>query len=65
MARKTKAQIGHQTMRMLVADEKLGGGRRRNIILKANAKALLPIYKREGNHEAVKFMRKRLGAVAG
>lgn len=64
MARKTKAQIGHQTMRMLVADEKLGG-RRRNIILKANAKALLPIYKREGNHEAVKFMRKRLGAVAG
>lgn len=25
MARKTKAQIGHQTMRMLVADEKLGG----------------------------------------
>lgn len=64
MARKTKAQIGHQTMRMLVTDEKLGG-RRRNIILKANAKALLPIYKREGNHEAVKFMRKRLGAVAG
>lgn len=64
MARKTKAQIGHQTMRMLVADEKLGG-RRRNIILKANAKALLPIYKREGNHEAVNFMRKRLGAVAG
>lgn len=64
MARKTKAQIGHQTMRMLVADEKMGG-RRRNIILKANAKALLPIYKREGNHEAVKFMRKRLGAVAG
>nr|DAX75438.1 MAG TPA: hypothetical protein [Caudoviricetes sp.] len=41
------------------------GGRRRNIILKANAKALLPIYKREGNHEAVKFMRKRLSAVAG
>ena len=40
-----------------------GGGRRRNIILKANAKALLPIYKREGNHEAVKFMMKRLGAV--
>ena len=64
MARKTKAQIGHQTMRMLMADEKMGG-RRRNIILKANAKALLPIYKREGNHEAVKFMRKRLGAVAG
>ena len=64
MARKTKSQIGHQTMRMLVADEKMGG-RRRNIILKANAKALLPIYKREGNHEAVKFMRKRLGAVAG
>jgi hypothetical protein len=25
MARKTKAQIGHQTMRMLVADEKMGG----------------------------------------
>lgn len=64
MARKTKAQIGHQTMRMLVADEKLGG-RRRNIILKANAKALLPIYKREGNHEAVKAMRSRLGAVSG
>ena len=51
-------------MRMLVADEKLGG-RRRNIILKANAKALLPIYKREGNHEAVKAMRSRLGAVSG
>ena len=26
MARKTKSQIGHQTMRMLVADEKNGGG---------------------------------------
>lgn len=64
MARKTKDQIGAQTMRMLVADDKRGG-HRRNMILRANAKALLPIYAREGNRDAVKAMKARLGAVAG
>ena len=64
MARKTKEQIGTQTMRMLVADDKRGG-HRRNMILRANARALLPIYSREGNKEAVKAMRSRLGAVSG
>ena len=51
-------------MRMLVADSNMGG-RRRNVILKANAKALLPIYASEGNMGAVKAMRSRLGAVLG
>lgn len=64
MARKTKEQIGAQTMRMLIADSNTGGSRR-NMILKANARALLPIYAREGNRDAVKAMRARLGAVSG
>lgn len=64
MARKTKEQIGRQTLRLLVADSNMGG-HRRNTILRANARALLPIYSREGNKEAVKAMRSRLGAVAG
>lgn len=64
MARKTKEQIGAQTMRMLIVDSNMGGGRR-NVILRANAKALLPIYAREGNRGAVKAMRARLGAVSG
>lgn len=63
MARKTKEQIGVQTLRLLVADSNMGG--RRNAILRANARALLPIYSREGNKEAVKAMRSRLGAVSG
>ena len=51
-------------MRMLIADSNTGGGRR-NVILKANARALLPIYARERNRDAVKAMRARLGAVSG
>lgn len=66
--RKTKEEIGTQTMRMLVANNRnvsMGRGNRQGQIMRASARALLPIYQREGNKNAAKAMRSRLGLSVG
>lgn len=55
-------------MRALVANNQnvsRGGINRQRMILRANARALLPIYQREGNRAAVDAMRSRLGLSNG
>lgn len=67
--RKTKEEIGTQTMRMLSANSRnvsmWGGVNRQGRILRANARALLPIYQREGNKAGASAMRARLGLPVG
>lgn len=66
--RKTPQQIGEQTMRMLTANNEIanrGGINRQARILRANAKYLIPHYKKAGNKNAVKALQARLGAVSG
>lgn len=66
--RKTKEEIGTQTMRMLSANSRnvsMGGVNRQGRILRANARALLPIYQREGNKAGASAMRARLGLSVG
>lgn len=65
MARKkSKEEIGEQTLRLLVANNEHAINRR-NRIMRANIKLLTPIYKREGNKKAVRFLRSELGLFAG
>lgn len=66
--RKTKEEIGTQTMRMLVANNRnasMGGVNRQGRIMRASARALLPIYQREGNKAGANAMRSRLGLSVG
>lgn len=55
-------------MRVLVANQQnaqRGGINRQDRILRANARALLPIYERRGNRAAANAMRARLGLSKG
>ena len=65
--RKTKEEIGTQTMRMLVANNRnasMGGVNRQGRIMRASAR-VLPIYQREGNKAGANAMRSRLGLSVG
>jgi len=60
---KTKNDIGAQTMKLIISNIyniESGGIDRSKKILIANAKLLLPIYKKENNKRAAKFMRSML-----
>ena len=60
---KTKNDIGAQTMRLIISNScnvEKGGIDRTKKILTANASLLLPIYKKENNRNAVKFMQSML-----